>query len=133
MPPAHPYSHYIDWLESRDNEVSKDYWEGYLSSYNHLSTLPQKWHASSNKPLPYRLESHQLVMGSDEVKLLEGLSRTYGVTANTVFQFAWGLLLSKYNNTDDVVFGSVVSGRPAEVKGIEADGRFVYQYGFRYV
>jgi non-ribosomal peptide synthetase component F len=31
----------------------------------------------------------------------------------------WGLLLCFYNNKFDVVFGSVVSGRPAELEGIE--------------
>ncbi|MCP4151376.1 MAG: AMP-binding protein, partial [bacterium] len=32
---------------------------------------------------------------------------------------AWGLLLQRYNNTGDVVFGTTVSGRNAGVKGIE--------------
>ncbi|WP_145336739.1 condensation domain-containing protein, partial [Paenibacillus xylanexedens] len=36
-----------------------------------------------------------------------------------VIQTAWGLLLGNYNNTDDVVFGAVVSGRPAEIDGVE--------------
>ena len=30
-----------------------------------------------------------------------------------------GILLQKYNNTNDVVFGSIVSGRPSEINGIE--------------
>ncbi|PIK30789.1 non-ribosomal peptide synthetase, partial [Bacillus siamensis] len=34
-------------------------------------------------------------------------------------QSVWGVLLAKYNQTDDVVFGSVVSGRDAKVPGIE--------------
>ncbi|WP_260984898.1 condensation domain-containing protein, partial [Paenibacillus xylanexedens] len=34
-------------------------------------------------------------------------------------QTAWGLLLCRYNNTDDVVFGAVVSGRPAEIDAVE--------------
>nr|WGD70090.1 condensation domain-containing protein [Bacillus subtilis] len=29
------------------------------------------------------------------------------------------MVLSKYNFTDDVVFGTVVSGRPSEINGIE--------------
>ncbi|NLD46803.1 MAG: amino acid adenylation domain-containing protein, partial [Clostridiaceae bacterium] len=42
------------------------------------------------------------------------------VTLNTVFQCLWGILLQKYNNTDDVVFGTVVSGRPSSIPGIES-------------
>ena len=36
-----------------------------------------------------------------------------------LFQALWGILLAKYNNTNDIVFGVVVSGRPAEIDGVE--------------
>ena len=42
-----------------------------------------------------------------------------GVTTATVLHSLWGILLGRYNDTDDVVFGSVVSGRPPEVAGVE--------------
>ena len=32
---------------------------------------------------------------------------------------AWALILSKYCNQQDVVFGSVVSGRPPDLEGVE--------------
>ncbi|WP_260989988.1 amino acid adenylation domain-containing protein [Paenibacillus xylanexedens] len=38
---------------------------------------------------------------------------------NSMMQTAWGLLLCRYNNTDDAVFGAVVSGRPAEIDAVE--------------
>ena len=34
-------------------------------------------------------------------------------------QTVWGILLSRYNSTGDVVFGSVVSGRPDALQGVE--------------
>ncbi|MFD1908997.1 condensation domain-containing protein [Paenibacillus rhizoplanae] len=36
-----------------------------------------------------------------------------------MMQTAWGILLRRYNNTDDAVFGAVVSGRPPEIDGVE--------------
>ncbi|MCP4156717.1 MAG: hypothetical protein GY757_53885, partial [bacterium] len=36
-----------------------------------------------------------------------------------VLQTIWGLLLMKYNNSEDVVYGAVVSGRPPGIEGIE--------------
>ncbi|HYE55538.1 MAG TPA: amino acid adenylation domain-containing protein, partial [Chitinophagaceae bacterium] len=50
---------------------------------------------------------------------LHKISSEHAVTINTIVQVAWGLLLSRYNNTGDVVFGSVVSGRPPGIYGIE--------------
>ena len=43
-----------------------------------------------------------------------------GLTLNTVIQGAWGLLLSRYTGHRDVVFGSTVSGRPADLEGVES-------------
>jgi amino acid adenylation domain-containing protein len=34
-------------------------------------------------------------------------------------QGVWGLLVSRYSQTEDVVFGTIVSGRPGELRGIE--------------
>ncbi|NFB85053.1 hypothetical protein EXN63_20305, partial [Clostridium botulinum] len=38
---------------------------------------------------------------------------------NTIIQAVWGILLQRYNNIDDVVFGTVVSGRNANIEGID--------------
>jgi non-ribosomal peptide synthetase component F len=38
---------------------------------------------------------------------------------NTVLQGLWALLLAKYSGEREVVFGAVVSGRPAELPGVE--------------
>ena len=47
------------------------------------------------------------------------LARRRGVTVSTLLQGAWGLLLASYSGEDDVVFGATVSGRPAELAGME--------------
>ena len=46
-------------------------------------------------------------------------ARSQRVTTNAVVQGAWALLLSQYGATNDVVFGTTVSGRPAELPGAE--------------
>lgn len=51
---------------------------------------------------------------------IERVARQQQVTLNTFIQTVWGLVLQVYNNSEDVVFGSVVSGRPAEIPGIES-------------
>src|SRR6185369_7293505 len=50
---------------------------------------------------------------------LQQLARREELTLNTIVQGAWGLLLSRYSGAEDVVFGAVVSGRPAELRGVE--------------
>ena len=59
-------------------------------------------------------------LSADLTAALERLARSSEVTLNTVTAGAWALLLSILRGEDDVTFGSVVSGRPAEIRGIES-------------
>ncbi|KAF6649088.1 condensation domain-containing protein, partial [Paenibacillus sp. EKM301P] len=47
------------------------------------------------------------------------IAKQQQVTINTLMQSVWGLILQQYNNNEDVVFGSVVSGRPTDIPGVE--------------
>ena len=40
-------------------------------------------------------------------------------TPSALLQAVWGILVSRLSGDDDIVFGNVVSGRPAELAGIE--------------
>ena len=51
---------------------------------------------------------------------LRQFARRNQLTLNTIVQGAWALLLSRYSGEDDVVFGATVSGRPAELPGVES-------------
>ncbi|WP_025028880.1 condensation domain-containing protein, partial [Caldalkalibacillus mannanilyticus] len=111
------YSAYIEWLEKQDNQGAASYWKAYLENYEQQTMLPQQ----KNQVTKGEYQSAKMNTGLD--KALTGrinqIAQQNKVTMNTLIQVAWGILLQKYNNTDDVVFGSVVSGRPAEVPGIE--------------
>ena len=54
------------------------------------------------------------------VTLPANLARACHATVNTVLQAAWAQLLMWLTGQRDVVFGTVVSGRPAEVPGAES-------------
>ena len=51
---------------------------------------------------------------------LHQLARKHRLTVNTIAQGAWALLLSRYAGRTDVCFGSTVSGRPADLPGVES-------------
>ncbi len=51
---------------------------------------------------------------------LQALAARHKLTLQTVTQGAWALLVSRYSGEEDVVFGSVVSGRPAALPGVES-------------
>src|SRR5205823_3450103 len=50
---------------------------------------------------------------------LQSFARQQQLTLNSIAQGAWAMLLSRYSSEMDVVFGATVSGRPAELPGVE--------------
>ncbi|AXY73694.1 amino acid adenylation domain-containing protein [Paraflavitalea soli] len=118
LPPASPYATYIQWLEERDTAEAAHYWKDYLQGYHQLATIPATASLIAAAD-PYHPELAQLSFTREQTNALRALSVRYGVTVNTIIQVAWGILLLNYNRTRDVVFGCVVSGRPAALKGVD--------------
>ncbi|WP_264530612.1 non-ribosomal peptide synthetase [Flavobacterium sp. N502540] len=111
LPKATPYSDYVKWLMKNDKEKSLQYWNGYLEGFQGLNTLPfPKQNTETFTPG----EIFYTIGGSLREKLAV-FCQENSITENVFFQTIWGILLAKYNNTNDVVFGGVVSGRPAEI------------------
>ncbi|MCP5051334.1 MAG: amino acid adenylation domain-containing protein [bacterium] len=126
LEPAVPYRTYIQWLESRDKTAGLDYWDHYLHGYEQRAGLPQEnspvlppQSGEQENQYPYILETYDFTIETNTLSRLNQMASRRQVTLNTLFQTAWGLLLQRYNNTGDVVFGGVVSGRPAGIDGIE--------------
>ncbi|MED1913794.1 non-ribosomal peptide synthase/polyketide synthase [Bacillus thuringiensis] len=116
LAPVTPYSHYIEWLEQQDRQEASDYWSTYLKGYEEPSRLPQ---ANIQSKLGYQVEHLDFELGPDMTATLERIAKHYQVTVNILMQTVWGILLQKYNGTNDAVFGSVVSGRPADIPNVE--------------
>ncbi|OAB38378.1 non-ribosomal peptide synthetase [Paenibacillus glacialis] len=125
---APPFSNYIQWLDQQDREEAHKYWSDYLQEYDSEIKLPSLGHRrnsvgkerTDSVTIPgNHQEDRNYVVHEETVIKLEQLAKSHQVTLNTVLQSAWALLMGRYNRTEDVVFGSVTSGRPAEVEGID--------------
>jgi hypothetical protein len=110
------YKNYIQWLMAQDKEKAKSYWDNYLKGYRQPVTLP---HAVRNHGQAFLLKEYSFKLDQNLSERLNHLAVKNQVTLSTVIHVIWGILLGKYNHSDDVLFGSVVSGRPQEVKGID--------------
>ncbi|KAA6443594.1 non-ribosomal peptide synthetase, partial [Bacillus swezeyi] len=112
-----PYSDYIKWLESQDKDEAQEYWGKYLNGYDQKTLIPKlRTHSASAL---FKRKEKTIECSKELTNRLIKLANRNHVTINTVLQGIWGVILAKYNNSEDVVFGTVVSGRDAEVEGIE--------------
>ena len=116
-PPPRPYRDYIAWLAGRDPAEAESYWRQALRGFTEPTALPfdHPGAPAGRRADDYFERSVTLPAGP-----LQALAQRLQVTLNTLVQGAWAILLSHYARTADVVFGGVVSGRPAELPGVES-------------
>lgn len=113
LPAGTPFREYMRWLSRVDVEAAEDAWRTALDGF----TPTRIGDRDPGEPLPSRYLRHSLT--EEETGALAGTARRYGLTLATVLQSCWALVLGEETGRADVVFGSVVSGRPAELPGVE--------------
>jgi amino acid adenylation domain-containing protein/non-ribosomal peptide synthase protein (TIGR01720 family) len=111
-----PYSNYINWLKKINRENSLGFWKKYLENYDTVAGLPFKVKSQEGG---YSEGKESVSITGEIFQKVNALCVQIGITQNTYVQGVWGYLLSRYNNTNDAVFGAVVSGRPADLEGVE--------------
>ena len=65
------------------------------------------------------IEEFSIVFTAEETRAIQDFAASCQVTVNNVMQLAWAILLSRYSGEQEVMFGMTVSGRPAELPGVE--------------
>ncbi|WP_370422149.1 non-ribosomal peptide synthase/polyketide synthase [Streptomyces sp. QH1-20] len=116
LPRVTPYRDYLAWLTRQDRAEAEEAWTREYADLEEPTLLTGST-KSQESALPVEL---MVELGEETTARLLARARRIGVTANTVVQTAWALLLGHLTGRDDVVFGATVSGRPTELPGIES-------------
>ncbi|MGH3768373.1 MAG: amino acid adenylation domain-containing protein, partial [Pseudonocardiaceae bacterium] len=118
LPRRRPFRDYLEWLQRQDDRLAEQHWRGVLSGLSAPTGLPYdrvpaETHTSKSS------ERVSVEWGVAQSGRLEEFARGHRLTINTVVQGAWALLLSRYSGEREVCFGVTMSGRPAELPGVE--------------
>ena len=115
---SQPYKRYISWLQAQDKEKAREFWTQQLSGLQAATQLdiynPQPVTSSNENERFTKIEELLSPELSDN---LYALSRKLNITVNSIIQAGWSILLARYTSSNDVVFGTVVSGRPVDLPG----------------
>ncbi|NEQ65704.1 MAG: amino acid adenylation domain-containing protein, partial [Symploca sp. SIO2D2] len=117
--PVRPYQDYILWLQQQNQEEAEKFWRQSLQGFTHPTPLVVE------KPQQQRLrhsssyQEQQIALAQTTTKALQSLVREQHLTMATLVQAAWALLLSRYSGESEVLFGVGISGRPANLLGVE--------------
>ncbi|MCU0288450.1 MAG: condensation domain-containing protein, partial [Acidobacteria bacterium] len=111
------FKEFIEYLHRKDKEKECEFWQEYLAGFAGRTEMP-----SIKDREPGSITSTALYTVRLPVQIvnnLETLSRSNKVSMAALLYTAWGLLLQRYCNSEDIIFGTTVSGRSAKVKAIE--------------
>ncbi|MEU9185750.1 amino acid adenylation domain-containing protein [Streptomyces sp. NPDC048484] len=116
LPEVAPYRTYLRGLAAADRDAARETWRDALAGIEEPTRLVEApADGTPITPAQVRVELSEQVTAR-----LSARARELGVTLGTVVQSAWGLLIGRLTGRQDVVFGTTVSGRDAEVEGIES-------------
>ncbi|MFE9820224.1 non-ribosomal peptide synthase/polyketide synthase, partial [Streptomyces sp. NPDC005773] len=115
LPRPRPYRDYLSWLARQDRAAARDAWSAHLEGLTEPTLAAPAGHAEA-AVVPHRVTFGLTGAGTAE---LTGRLRAHGLTLNTAVQAAWALVVGGFTGRDDVVFGVTVSGRPAELAGVQ--------------
>ena len=115
LPVAGPYRRFVTWLATRNHDAARAAWREALAGF----TTPTLLNPTDTLGLaPREVTSYRIPAATTQA--ISELARAHHTTINTVLQAAWALLLTALTGHHDVILGAVVSGRPAEIAGIES-------------
>ena len=119
LEPVRPYRDYISWLQGQDLAEAEGFWRGELKGF--AAPTPLLGSPAHGKDEDQDYEPAELLGNSPPLLTAElrAFASRHGLTLSTIVQGAWAILLSRYSGEEDIVFGSTVSGRPAELAGVE--------------
>lgn len=113
LPPVADFRNYIAWLKDRSSEQAEAWWRKQLAGFVAANPL------CLPTPAPTPAQEYERQLSSEAGSALALAARSSQVSAAIVVEVLWAILIAGRTASDDVVFGATVSGRPAEVAGVE--------------
>ena len=112
-----PYQAYIQWLKQQDKDAAEAFWQQTLAGGTEAGRLLDgSLRQDTKKPQAKASLTLDSALGEQVTALL----RSHRITFSTLMQGVWSLLLHQLTGQTDILFGTTVSGRQADLPGVES-------------
>lgn len=108
---------YLKYVQSQGKAGQEHYWRSYLAGFDTKSLLPAFPSPSEKEEAP---GIHNFRLPAEQTLELIQCVRSLKITLAAFVYTAWGILLQRYTNSAEALFGTTVSGRTDKVRGMES-------------
>lgn len=119
LPLKASYSDYLLWLKTCSLADAKIFWLQYLENSPSEFTDLNFEHSQSEDVSNSQYAALERELDAKLFEQAKDFAKQNHVSLNTLFQFVLALLIQRYSQKHDVVFGVSVNTRPADINGIE--------------
>lgn len=119
LPEVRPYRDYIAWLHGLDPAPAEAYWRENMAGAPSAARLPGDVGVADGAQAVARYARLERTLDAEDLAALSARAASARVTLNTLLQGAWALVLGRSMGDDEVVLGTVSSGRPAALEGVD--------------
>jgi amino acid adenylation domain-containing protein/non-ribosomal peptide synthase protein (TIGR01720 family) len=122
LPPVAPFRNYVEWVARQDPTGWRDFFSEALRGFSCATKLPLPFEndaAELGEILDDNYARKMRGLDSSTSAALDAFARCHALTQATLFRAAWALVLARYSGENDVIFGSVTSGRNPDLSGAE--------------
>lgn len=110
-----PYSHFVKWSHSQDKVKALKYWKSQLAG----ASLPSWPKVPLFNVRKGAVTDQSLVCTWPDGKAIVDFCAVRRITMSSFVRAAVAVVLGMHENSEDVMFGVVVSGRGSDIQGIE--------------
>jgi amino acid adenylation domain-containing protein/non-ribosomal peptide synthase protein (TIGR01720 family)/FkbM family methyltransferase len=119
MDSCRSYREYISWLQSQSLLPPEDFWRRTLKGFTAPTPLGGEPQGDPGLVADLISDRQEVFLSIEQTNALQTFARQHQLTLYTLVQAAWALVLGQHSKKQDVVFGTVVSGRPVDLPGVE--------------
>lgn len=101
-----PYQNYLNWLEEQDLKKAQYFWQKQFTNFVAPTSL-KSLKFDKLKTNNHKNATESIVFSKELTQKLHQFVKENNLTLNTLIQGAWALLLSRYSNEKNIIFGAV--------------------------
>ena len=117
--PPRPFRELMAWMRQQDLSEAEALWRERLRGFEEISSPAGRPLGGTASEAPPEYEEVRVRLSRRHTRALAALAEASRVTLSAVVLGAWCLLVSRSCGRRDVGVGVTVSGRPAELEGVE--------------